>query len=158
MAAKPLNSVPLAVKSLTIVGIAPLAEHLVAAQDVLRRDTISTRLDQAIILCYSSFVNVDHVIFDRHCSKHGLTPEDIVYAAEHLTSDLERCVIDGSIYLRFTGRHLDSLMPQIGVVLKVTPNRIIIVYHAAAAHDGFWSVPFLDWIRTNARNQGGYDD
>lgn len=98
-------------------------------------------------------MNITKVVFADHCKKHGLTEEDIVYAAENITAPIEHCRYGNELYIRFVGKHRDVLNPQIGVVLKVTTTKIVIVYHADAAIDGFFDIPFVEWIRKNSRNQ-----
>lgn len=94
-------------------------------------------------------MNVNKVIFAKHCERHGLTKEDIVYAAENPTSDIQRCLYGEELYLRFTGLHLDALVPEIEVALKVTAGKILVIYHANAATPDFFDTPFDQWIRKN---------
>lgn len=93
------------------------------------------------------------VVFDPHCHKHGLTEEDIVYAAENLTSPIEQIKYNGNLYIRFIGKHTDALIPQIEVVLKVTATRIVIIYHANAASTNFFDTPFAKWITKYHNNK-----
>ena len=89
------------------------------------------------------------VIFEEHSNKHGLTPEDIIYAAEHMIES-DEMRYKGGWYMRFTGRHDDALMPAIGVVLKIK-NGCLHVYHAGPGTDAFWNLPFEEWVEKTKR-------
>lgn len=97
------------------------------------------------VLHYYS-VNIGKVIFSPHCQKHGITIEEIVYAAEHVIK-LDACEYNGQRYLRFTGRIVDTLRPVIEVVMKITTKHIIVVYHANGETDNFFDRPITDWIK-----------
>lgn len=42
------------------------------------------QFDCIAILCYNICVGQMRVIFEEHSNKHGLSAEDIAYAAEHI--------------------------------------------------------------------------
>lgn len=104
------------------------------------------QFDCITILYYASYVRQMRVVFEEHSNKHGLSAEDIAYAAEHIIK-AQRMTYRNAEYLRFTGRHVDALMPVIGVVLKREARGVVRVYHAGSGEDSFWDIPLDDWVR-----------
>jgi hypothetical protein len=78
------------------------------------------------------------IVFAPHAHRHGYTIDDVAYAVENMIEAEVSPQRNGSSEVRFTGMHLDSLVPSLEVVMKVFPNGKIIIYHVNAETGNFF--------------------